>query len=158
MSKFAAVALLVPAFFCACSNSKTYSSRDGSVTVTEKGKDQASVSISGKDGKATIDYNSGKPITDYPSDTPLYQAKSILDMKNAEKNTRSVTLETTDAADKIADFYKTELASKGWESKATMNMGAMTMITANKGNRELVVQITSDDNKRMILQHLKEKD
>jgi hypothetical protein len=157
MSKFAAVALLVPAFFCACSSSKTYTGRDGSVTVTEKGKDQASVSISGKDGKTTLDYNTGKAITDYPSDAPIYQAKSILDMKNAEKNTRSVTLETTDAADKIADFYKVELASKGWESKSSRNMGAMTMITAEKGNRQLVIQITSDDNKRMILQHLTEK-
>jgi hypothetical protein len=157
MPKLAAMALLVSAFFCACSNGKTYSGRDGSVTVTEKGKDQASVSISGKDGKTTLDYNTGKPITDYPSDTPLYKAKSVLDMKNAEKNSRSVTLETTDPADKIADFYKSELASKGWESKATMSMGAMTMLTAEKGDRQLVIQITSDDKKRMILQHLTEK-
>jgi hypothetical protein len=157
MPRLAAVALLFPAFFCACSNSKTYSSRDGSVTVTDKGKDQASVSISGKDGKTTLDYNTGKAITDYPSDTPLYKAKSVLDMKNAEKNTRSVTLETADPADKIADFYKSELASKGWESKATMSMGAMTMLTAEKGDRQLLIQITSDDKKRMILQHLTEK-
>jgi hypothetical protein len=42
-------------------------------------------------------------------------------------------------------------------SHATMSMGAMTMLTAEKGNRQLVIQITSDDNKRMILQHLTEK-
>jgi hypothetical protein len=146
MSKIAAAALLVPTFFCSCSTTRTYSGRDGSVTVT-----------SGKNGKTTLDYNSGKPITDYPSDTPLYQAKSLLDMKSAEKNTRSITMETTDPIDKITNFYKSELASKGWESKATMTMGAMTMLTAQKGNRQLVVQVTSDDNKRTILQHMTEK-
>jgi hypothetical protein len=157
MSKTRVTFLLIPVAFCACSSSRTYNSRDGSVTVTEKGKDQATVSISGKDGKTTLDYNTGKPITDYPADAPLYKAKSLMDMKSGEKNARTVTMESTDPADKIAAFYKSELESKGWESKASVNTDSMTMIAANKGDRELVVQLANSDGKTTIVQVLKDK-
>lgn len=152
MSKIAIAGLLV--LFCACSRTKTLSSRDGSVTVTEQGKDEAAVHITGKDGKTALDFNSGKAITDYPSDVPLYKGKSLLDMKSAEKNARSVSIETPDPVDQIAEFYKAQLESKGWKSDATMTMGEMTMYTASKDNRKLVVQITSEGDKRMIMQHL----
>ena len=68
----------------------------------------------------------------------------------SEKNGRHLMLETSDPAPKIVEFYKKELEANGWKTEASMDMGAMSMITANKANRELVVQAIGDNDKRSI--------
>ena len=150
----AVAAILV---LCACSShTHTISTGDGTVTVDAKGKDASVVHITGKDG-ASVDINSGKPITDYPSDVPLYEGKSVMDMKSGEKNARVVALETPDPVQKIADFYKAQLESKGWKSEATMSTDEMTMYSATKNERKLVITIASSGDKRTISQTLADK-
>jgi hypothetical protein len=145
MSKPALIAATALSLLCACSKTQTYSTKDASVTVTDKGKDQGSLKVVAKDG-TTLDINSGKPITDYPSDAPLYSGKSVMDMKSAEKNARVVAIQTSDSIEKISGFYKGELEAKGWKTESTMTTPQMTMYVASKGERKLVVQISSDSN------------
>ena len=121
----------------ACSRSSTYSTKDGSMTVEQKGKDGGTMVFTGKDGqKVVMDVNGGKVPGDYPKDVPVYDgAKVIMAQSISEKNTHNLVLESNDPADKIADFYKKGLESNGWKIEGTMNMGEMNMFTAVKDNR-----------------------
>ena len=110
MSKNALFAAVALAALCACSHTQSYSTKDATVTVTDKGKDQGAIHVAGKDG-TSLDINSGKAITDYPSDVPLYSGKSMMDMKADQKHSRVVAIQTPDSMDKITDFYKSELDS-----------------------------------------------
>ncbi len=141
-------------------NRHTYSTADGSVTVQQKGKDASTMKFTGRDGKqVSIDMNAGSVPSDYPKDAPVYKnAKVVLSQTISEKNGRHLMLETSDPAPKIVEFYKKELEANGWKTDASMDMGAMSMITANKENRQLVVQVIGDNDKRSINQTLADKD
>jgi len=114
------------------------------VTVeTGKGGDDTALHVQGKDG-SSMDINTGKTITDYPGDVPLYTGKSAMDMKSGEKNARVVMIQTPDSMEKINTFYKSQLESKGWKVETTLNTDKMVMYKASKENRDLVVQIGTD--------------
>lgn len=140
-------------------NRHTYNSADGSVTVQQKGKDVSSMKFTGRDGKqVSIDMNGGSLPADYPKDAPVYRdAKVVIAQTISEKNGRHVMLETSDPAAKVVDYYKKELDVNGWKVDASMDMGGMNMMTASKDNRQLVVQVTGDANKRSINQTLADK-
>jgi uncharacterized protein (UPF0371 family) len=138
---------------CACSRSHTYTTKDASVTIDSKGKDEAVVHITGKDG-ASLEFNSGKPITDYPSDTPLYQGKTVMDLKSEKEHARHITLQTPDSMDKISDFYKSQLESKGWKIESTMAMAQMNMFVATKEKRKLVISISTDGKMQTVSQQV----
>ena len=92
----------------ACSRGTTYTSKDGSVTVEKKGKDESSMTFTGKDGqKVEINTAGGKIPDDYPKDLPVYEGTKVVMSQSAnEKNTHTLMLESGDPADKISDFYK----------------------------------------------------
>jgi hypothetical protein len=127
----------------ACSPSHTITTHDGSVTITDKGKNDGSMHIAGKDG-TTMDINTGKPITDYPADVPLYEGKAVMDIKTEKKHSRVVSVQTPDPAEKISDFYKSQLESKGWKTESTINTAQMSMFVATKDDRQLTITIGAD--------------
>ncbi len=104
-----------------------------------------------------MDLNTGKPITDYPGDVPLYSGKSVMDMKSGEKNARVVVLQTPDSLDKVGGFYKSQFDSQGWKTETSINTDKMVMYKASKDNRVLVVQIGADSGKTSISQTLADK-
>lgn len=152
-------ALLLSIAVGGCSRSKTYTSRDGSVTVKQEGKDASSMTFTGKNGeKVAINLNGGKIPDDYPKDVPLYEGtKVIMANSSSEKHTQHLMLESNDPADKITEYYKKGLDSNGWKIEGTMNMGELNMFTATKENRQLVVQISNSSGKRSISQILTDK-
>jgi hypothetical protein len=121
--------------FCACSShTHTFTTGDAAVSVDSKSKDNTAVHVQTKDG-SSVEINTGKPITDYPDDVPLYQGKSMMDIKSGDKNARVVALESADSLQKISDFYKSQLADKGWKTDGTLSTDQMTMYSTTKGNR-----------------------
>ena len=141
-----------------CRRSATYTTRDGSVTVQEHGKDAGSMTFTGKNGeKVAINMNGGKVPDDYPKDVPLYEAKVVMANSSSEKHAQHLMIESSDPADKISEFYKKGLDSNGWKTEGTMNMGEMNMFTASKNNRQLVIQISNGGDKRTISQILTDK-
>jgi hypothetical protein len=142
-----------------CSRSATYTSRDGSVTVKQDGKDATSMTFIGKNGeKVAVNLNGGKVPDDYPKDVPLYEGtKVVMANSSSEKHTQHLMLESNDPADKITEYYKKGLDSNGWKIESTMNMGELNMFTATKENRQLVVQISNSSGKRSISQILTDK-
>ncbi len=144
----------------ACNRGHSVSTPEGRVTVTEKGKDGAqSMTFTGKKGeKVTLDVNSGKLPDDYPGDVPVYKAaRIVLAQSVSENNGRNLVMETADTGDKIAAFYKSGLEGSGWKVEGTVAMGDLNMITATKGTRQFVVQITNSAEKRSIMQTVADK-
>lgn len=137
----------------------TYTSKDGSVTVEKKGKDESAMTFTGKNGdKVEINTGGGKIPDDYPKDLPVYEsAKLIMSTSANEKNAHNLMLESGDPADKIAEFYKKGLESNGWKVEGTMNMGEMNMFTATKDKRQAVIQVVDGKDKRTINQVLSDK-
>jgi len=142
-----------------CKKTATYSTRDGSVTVEQKGNDASSMTFSSKDGKSvTMNVGGDKIPDDYPKDLPVYPgAKVMVTQSLSEKNARTLMLESTDPADKIAEFYKKGLESNGWKIENTMTSGEMNIFTAAKENRQAVLQIMNGGDKRTINQVISDK-
>jgi len=146
-------------FAAACSRSHTVTTSEGKVTYQEKGKDAGTVTVTGKDGKtATLSFNQNKIPADYPKDVPIYGgAKVVMSQTVSEKNGRNLMLESSDAADQIADYYKKELDRNGWKTETTVATGGMHMLGANKDQKQIVIQITDSGDKRSIMQVLSDK-
>jgi hypothetical protein len=158
MPKIASVALPFCVLLASCGCSHTYSTPDGAVTVKQTGKESSSYKVTGKDGQVSMDFNTGKEITGYPADAPIYKgAKAVMDIKADEKHARNLSLESTDSADRIAAFYKEEFDSKGWKVDATIGTPQMTMYTATKDNRQMMVQIAPSGSKTAITQIIADK-
>jgi len=143
----------------ACSRSHTVTTADGKDSYQEKGKDAGTVTVTGKDGNtATLSFNQNKVPDDYPKDVPIYSpAKVVMSQSASEKNTRNLMLESADAADQIVAFYKKGLDGNGWKTESTMTTAQLTVLTATKEQRQVVLQITDSDGKRGIMQVLSDK-
>jgi hypothetical protein len=66
-------------------------------------------------------------------------------------------MESTDPADKIVDFYKKGLDSNGWKTESNMTTAQMTMFTATKDQRQVLLQIGDNGGKRSIMQVVSDK-
>ncbi len=137
----------------ACSHTRTITTKDGTATVETKGGNDPSFHVAGKDG-TTADINTGKPITDYPGDAPLYPGKSVMDIKAEQKHARTVMVQSPDSVDKITAFYKSELDSKGWKTDTTIQSAQANVFVASKGGRKLMVSIGSEGKMQNITQQL----
>ncbi|MDQ6705561.1 MAG: hypothetical protein M3Z85_06315 [Acidobacteriota bacterium] len=154
-----ALALLILSA-AACTRHTDSIGNGGTVSIEQKGNDSSSMKITGRDGKqVSIDMNTGSMPSDYPKDVPVYSgAKVVIAQAISEKNGSHLMLETADSAAKIIEYYKKELDANGWKTEASMDMGAMSIITATKDKRQLVIQVVGDNNKRSINQTLAGKD
>ncbi len=135
------------------------STSGGTVTYQDKGKDSTAITVTGKDGKtASLTFNQNKAPDDYPKDVPIYSpAKVVMSQSGSDKNARNLVLESPDAVDKIVDFYKKGLDSNGWKTESTMTTPQMTMFTATKDNRQLLLQISDSGGKRGVMQVISDK-
>jgi hypothetical protein len=142
-----------------CSRSHTISTADGKVSYDQKGKDAGTVTVTGKDGKtATMTFNENKVPGDYPKDVPIYSpSKVVMAQSVSDQNAHNLMLESQDAVDKIVDFYKKGLDDNGWKTESTMTTAQLTILTANKEKRQVVLQITDSGGKRSIMQVVSDK-
>ena len=132
---------------------------DGKVSYQDKGKDAGTVTVTGKDGKtATLSFNQNKVPDDYPKDVPIYSpSRVVMSQSVSDKNARNLMLESTDASDKIVDFYKKGLDGNGWKTESTMTTAQLTILTASKDERQVVLQITDGGAKRSGMQVVSDK-
>ncbi len=141
-----------------CNRSRTVSTSNGDVKVEESGKDgQSKVTITGKNGESmTINSEGGKLPDDYPKDVPVASGKIVMatSVNNADNKGASLILESADSLDKTVAFYKKGLADNGWKTEATIAAESMTMLTASKDTRQLVIQIGESDGKTSVTQSL----
>ena len=141
-----------------CNRSKTVSSPSGDVKVEETGKaGQSTVTFTGKNGESmTINSEGGKLPDDYPKDVPVASGKIVMatSVNNADNKSSSLVLESADSLNKTVAFYKKGLADNGWKIDATISGENMTMLTADKDTRQLVLQIGESEGKCSVTQSL----
>lgn len=104
---------------------------DGSTTYSN---DENTVTI----GSNTLPDN-------WPSDAPTYPNATVQYSGSSQPQTGeeglAVAFVTTDSAQSVYDFYKKELADKGWTVEQTSEMGPSKMLSATKDTRTFGVYI-----------------
>jgi len=107
---------------------------------------------------STVNFNQNKVPDDYPKDVPIYSpAKVVMSQSISEKNARTLMLESTDAADKVVDFYKKGLDGNGWKTESTMTTAQLTILTATKDRKQVLLQISDNGAKRSVMQVVSDK-
>jgi hypothetical protein len=90
-------------------------------------------------GPATA--STGSLPADFPKDVPVYPGATIVSASNVG-GTSGAVLSTADEGDKVAAYYKDELAKQGWSSPQAMNAGGTNVVRATKEKRQVAVSIT----------------
>jgi hypothetical protein len=140
-----------------CNRSKTVSTPSGDVKVEESGNaGQSAGTFTGKNGETmTINPAGSKLPDDYPKDVPVAGgAKIVMATSVNDNKSSSLVLESADSFDKTVAFYKKGLADNGWKIDGTISGENMTMLTAVKDTRQLVVQIGESEGKCSVRQTL----
>jgi hypothetical protein len=104
--------------------------------------------ITTSDGTTAIT-TSGKLPDNFPKDVPVYKGASVVNSVQGE-DALGVTLQTTDSVQAIADFYKREMAKRGWQEEAAVNIQGNTMLSYVLGDRTCNVVINDAGNVRVI--------
>lgn len=146
-----AAMLVLPLFISACSQTQTFSVKDGdaSATATYSSDGRSgTVKVTGKDGKDAATMTMGADAK-YPSEIPVaqYPGSSIsLSMDQSGMSTgaevKSVSLESSDSAEKIQSYYKSWMTSNGWKiigESLVSGTGSLTGELANKNLSVLVM-------------------
>jgi hypothetical protein len=119
----------------------------GKVDLKNLDTKNGQMTITGKDG-TTVSIGQNKLPADFPKDVPQYPGAAVAgSVSGTDKTSGSgtfVTFTTSDAATKVADFYKKEIAGQGWAIQNTMNSNDTTIFTAEKDTRSLSVSVTPD--------------
>jgi hypothetical protein len=145
-----------------CSRSKTVSTSNGEVKVEQgKNAEQSTVTFTDNKGeKVTVASEGGKLPDDYPKDAPVVGGAKVImasATKSGDINSYSLVLESPDSFDNTVAFYKKELGNNKWKSEANVSSEKMTILTASKDTRNLVVQVTEADGKCSVTQTLTKK-
>ncbi len=86
---------------------------------------------------AKVDIGSNQVPDTFPKDFPLYQGAKVTSSLSGAQAGKSngfwMTMSSSDSADKVKDFYKTELIKSGWTVEATFTANDMTNQTVKKG-------------------------
>jgi hypothetical protein len=126
----------------------------GKVSVQNDGN----VKVSTKEG--TFETNSGKLPDNWPSDAPTYAGTITFSGSSNGTNGQkglSLMITTTDGADKVAAFYKSELAAKGWTIANEGTFSGTTMIGAEKAGKQYSIGIITADGQTQITSGITDK-
>ena len=101
-----------------------------------------------KETGTKVDIGSGKIPDNFPKDFPLYPGVKVTSaMSGAESGKGSgfwLTLSTTDDLAKVSAFYKSQLATNGWTTKATFTADETTTVSVTKDTWSGTVATTAD--------------
>lgn len=136
-----------------CTKKETFKSKKGNVSVEQEGK-RGKVTVETDEGKTEIETGESLP-KGWPADMPVYKPAKIVGSSaikgQGDAASLSLALETSDAVDKVREFYQKNLASNGWEvneSSSTALEGNHTaLLTAAKQKRSCVVTMGRSEGK-----------
>ena len=112
---------------------------------------------------AKVEINSGEIPADFPKSFPLYPgAKLAATLSGNNKDDEGgywLTFTTGDGFSKVADYFKTNLAAKGWTAQNVFEAGDNTTMSVKGNNMEGTVSVsrTGDSKETTIVVMLSEK-
>jgi hypothetical protein len=105
------------------------------------------------DGEVTVRTDEGEWSTGgdvpsgWPSDVPVYRGAKVVSSASSNPSTGEkgyyLALQSSDAPDAVAEFYKRELAANGWTIRGTTTVNGGTYVGAEKGGRDLAIAIAA---------------
>ena len=132
--------------------SMSITSKDGSGSVEMK-TGEKSVTIKTQDG-VFVSGDASKLPENFPKDVPVYPgAKLNAVTAIAQDAIFTVGMESSDAADKVAGYYKKELAAQGWTESQAVNQEGEHPVQSmgyTKGERGAMVTISREEDKTVI--------
>lgn len=97
---------------------------------------------------------------DWPSDVPIYtqgftgnSLTSVPTPAAISPNSQAgsvLMIETRDSVKKVDDFYRIELLSQGWEYQTVIQESKVTLISATKDDRLVIITISASDQKTLV--------
>jgi hypothetical protein len=128
-----------------CTKKETFKSKKGNVTVEQRGK-KGKVTVETGEGKTEIETGESLP-KDWPADMPVYKPAKIVGSSaikgQGDTTSLSLALESSDAVDKIREFYQKNLASNGWEvnesASTALEGNESALLTAAKQKRSSII-------------------
>jgi hypothetical protein len=118
----------------------------GKVQVDAGGK---KITYSGEGGDLSFQEGGSLP-ADFPGDFPLYpgaKTVSTWSANSAESKGVSVMWETSDSADKVAIYFKTELPKAGYKLTSTFEQAESKAYSFEKNDVKGLLGITNTDDK-----------
>jgi hypothetical protein len=118
-----------------------------SATGVKVDKSGDQVTITGKDGQASLSASENKLPENLPDNVPVYDGtvSGSATMETEQGTAYTFSIRTSDDAQTIIDWYKKELADKGWTVKTTFISGDNGGVVAKSGDEELTVTISKRD-------------
>ena len=111
------------------------------------GGDKNKVTLKSDEGEFSFQ-EGGKLPDGFPSDFPVYPGAKITSSWTSSGDDSkgiSVVLETSDAPTKVADYYKTNIESKGWKTTASFSSEGTTTYSFEKGTTNGFVGIAKGE-------------
>lgn len=105
------------------------------------------------DGGTTVTSGGSVP-SDFPSDVPVYGNSTVISSAsavNAGGMGHVLNLETSSSVDSVIDFYKKELAAKGWTVMSNYASGETKMLVVKKGEVVAMVSAINVDGKTQVV-------
>lgn len=111
--------------------------------------DEDTVNINMEEGSFSAGENVKLP-DNFPSDVYIPKGKllSVMNMGGADNWT--ATLETDDSISDVVEACQGKLTEAGWEITGNMNLGGMSQLSAEKGERAVSVVFGTEDDKTTI--------
>src|SRR3989344_4091500 len=110
--------------------------------------DGGQVTVKGQDG-SSVQWGSNSLPDGWPSDVSIYSGSTIQYSGSSNPTTgksgAGVMFQTSDKGQKVADFYKADLAAKGWKIEGTYSAATTTTVGATKDGRSLSLGISSSE-------------
>jgi len=157
MDKFIRISVIAMSIFAiaavtSCkSKTETYTSDKGSVKVDSEGE-KADITITTEKGETySMSVNKGELPKNWPSDIPVIpEGKILFAQSDSKGDMQQLSIETKTSMTDCLEFYKNIFNTQGWNVGNSMNMHNMQILNAKKDNRELMLQITEDDDKTIV--------
>jgi hypothetical protein len=109
------------------------------------------VRIQSEEGDVVMSSGGNAKLPDtFPKDVPVYKGAEIVHTMAQGTGAHSVTMRTGDDMEKVAAYYDSELASKGWKKAQEINMAGRVMRGYEKGGRVVSVMGATADGKTHI--------
>jgi hypothetical protein len=143
-----------------------FKTKDGTATLDASGKD-ATIKVTDDKGQVSTIMGGGGTPQNLPSWLPVYPGatvQGVFDAKSAEGGrTLSFTVATTDAADKVLDFYKSRFEEAGLKVDSTVNAsgsegtGGLLTVNGENPSRSASVLVSSSGGQTQAVVNAQEK-
>jgi hypothetical protein len=109
------------------------------VDVSEGGD---KVSIKTDEGSVTM--GGGSVPKNWPSDVTVYKGAKVTGSAETDEGL-SLMLETSDSVEKVYEFYKSDLPSKGWSLSMNATYGGASMLQGEKSGKGVMLSVSKNE-------------